>query len=492
MRGAGSMRIRAALAIASLCASTMVATAQPAPNAAVGVHPEVRGALALLDRWIEAHQVYEQLPGMSVGIVLDQTLMWHKGFGYANPETRQAADTSTLYSICSISKLFTSIALMQQRDAGRLQLDDPVAKHLDWFNIEQTYPDGEAVTVRGLLSHSSGLPRESLPAYWNPDYPFPSRDALIQALARQRTLYPAGRYFQYSNLALTLAGEIAAARARKPYAELVDEAILKPLGLTNTRPYLPRAAHGKAMAIGYGARDRAGNRAPQPPFDTAGIAPAAGFTSNITDLAKFAAWQFRLLHQGGTEVLSASTLREMQRVHWVDPDWKTTWGLGFAVQKVGDDTMVSHGGACPGYSTAFTMMPKHKLAVIVLINASGTEPEKVVSNVYKVLGPALQEASENGAPTDITDLSAYEGLYHNPPWSSEVAIVQQGGRLLIAELPSDDLTRGLIKLEHQQGDVFRRIREADDDLGEHWTFRRDAAGRVAHVAVHGIVMRRVE
>ncbi|MEQ8860480.1 MAG: serine hydrolase [Pseudomonadales bacterium] len=457
----------------------------------IAAHPQVRGALNLLDRWIEAHQIYERVPGISVGVVLNQDLIWHTGYGLANVAQRIPADADTVYSICSISKLFTSIAVMQQRDAGRLQLDDPVARHLDWFDVEQAHPDSGAITVRGLLTHSSGLPRESLPPYWNPDYPFPSRAAMIEALGRQRTLYPADRYFQYSNLALTLAGEVAAAVAGKPYAELVRDDILTPLGLSDTRTFLPTGLHGSAMALGYAALDRAGERALEPAFDTAGITPAAGFTSNVRDLARFAAWQFRLLDDGGTEVLRASTLREMQRVHWVDPDWKTTWGLGFAVRKLDDDTLVSHGGSCPGYTTAFTMVPKHRLAVIVLTNANGTAPGRIARAVYQALGPALKKARDDGAPADLPDLSAYEGLYQNPPWSSEVAMVQQGQHLLVADLPSDDLDEDLQKLARVGGDVFQRVRDDGDDPGETWTFSRDANGAVSGVAMHGVRMTRV-
>lgn len=472
-----------------LIALALTAAADTSP---VSAHPQVRGALALLDRWIDAHQAYQRIPGISVGVVLDQEMIWQRGYGYANVAERIPADADTLYSICSISKLFTSIAVMQQRDAGRLRLDDPVAEHLEYFDLEQRFADSGPITVRSLLTHSSGLPRESVPAYWNPDYPFPSREALLEALAEQETLYPASRYFQYSNLALTLAGEIAAAAAGRPYADLIEADILDPLGLDDTRTYLPRELHGSAMAIGYGALNRAGERRAEPPFDTAGITPAAGFTSNLTDLAAFASWQFRLLQDGGDDVLRASTLREMQRVHWVDPNWELTWGLGFAVTRVEDQTMVSHGGSCPGYTTAFTLMPEQRLGVIVLTNANGGRgPRAVVENAYKVLGPALQKAGNGEAPADTPDFSDFEGLYHNPPWSSEVAIVQQGQQLLVANLPSRDVTEDLTRLNQEQGDVFHREREDGEDPGERWTFRRGADGAVTGVAMHGVVMTRV-
>jgi hypothetical protein len=80
---------------------------------------------------------------------------------------------------------------------------------------------------------------------------------------------------------------------------------------------------GDALAAGYSGIHRSGTREPVEPFFTRGITAAVGFTSSVNDLAKFISWQFRLLEEGGDEVLNANTLRGMQRVHWVDPDWNS-------------------------------------------------------------------------------------------------------------------------------------------------------------------------
>ena len=85
-------------------------------------HPEVKGALRAIDAWLEGTQIYDRIPGISAGIVHDQELIWSKGYGYSNLEAKRPADADTLYSICSISKLFTSIGIMQLRDANKLTL----------------------------------------------------------------------------------------------------------------------------------------------------------------------------------------------------------------------------------------------------------------------------------------------------------------------------------------------------------------------------------
>ena len=90
----------------------------------------------------------------------------------------------------------------------------------------------------------------------------------------------------------------------------------------------------------------------------------------------FAAWQLGLLEKGGKDVIAASTLREMQHVHWMDPDWKTSWGLGFSVWRHDDTTFVGHGGSCPGYRTEVAIAPADDFGVAYLSNAiDGPTPD---------------------------------------------------------------------------------------------------------------------
>jgi len=86
----------------------------------------VRSALDLLAAWIEGQMAYSGLPGLSIGVVRDQALVWARGFGWASVERKVPATPATLYRIASITKLFTATAILQLRDAGKLALDDPL------------------------------------------------------------------------------------------------------------------------------------------------------------------------------------------------------------------------------------------------------------------------------------------------------------------------------------------------------------------------------
>ncbi len=454
-------------------------------------HPEVKGALGAIDAWVEGVRTYDRVPGMSVGIVQDQDLIWSKGYGYSNLETKRQADANTLYSICSISKLFTSIGIMQLRDANKLTLRDSVGEHLDWFNITQVHDGSGPITIESLLTHSSGLPRESDFPYWNgPDFPFPTRQQMIDKLQVQNTLYPAQHYYQYSNLALSLAGEIVQERSGQDYQDYIKANILDPLDLTNTRTYYPEEMRGEELAIGYTGIHRSGTRTPVNPFFTRGITAAAGFTSTVNDLAKFASWQFRLLEKGGEEVLNANTLREMHRVHWVDVDWETTRGIGFGVQRVEDMTVIGHGGGCPGYITRFSMIAKDKIAAVVLTNAGDGPAGNVAQNLLDIISVALKEA-KTPPDDDIPDFSMYEGDYEAPPWGGEVAIRQWGNQLVVIDIPSDDLGEAMTKLKHDSGHTFVRLTD-DDEPREPWVFEIDDDGNAERIFRHSIYLNRID
>jgi len=462
-------------------------------------HPRVTEAIFLIETWLDAQRAYQRIPGLSAAVVRDQELVWSGGFGLADLERKAAATPTTLYSICSISKLFTSLGVLQLRDAGKLRLDDPVGKHLPWFNIKRQFQGAPEITIEGLLTHASGLPREADYPYWTGPFTFPTREHVMERLSKQETLYPAESDFQYSNLGLTLAGEVVAAASGQPYEAYVRSHILDPLGLSDTHPQMPESERGRRLATGYGPWKREGERRPLPFFQARGIGPAAGYASTARDLASFASWQFKLLGPGraegtgglggnggtgGVEVLSANTLREMQRVHFVDTDFETTWGLGFAVWRSEGKTFVGHGGSCPGYRTELLLKPDEKIATVVMANAIDANAGGLAQRVYEIVSPALKAAHDT-TPPKLADpaLARYVGTY-DAEWGGERQVLIWEGQLAVLDLPSDNPIRALTKLRQAGEHSFRRV-GPDDSLGEAWTFEMGPDGRPARLWVHG-------
>jgi len=479
-----------------LVLSVLLANAPLARAQSVADHPRVREAAGLIEVWLDAQRAYESIPGISAAVVHEQEVIWTGASGYADPEAGTPATAGTAYSVCSISKLFTAIGVMQLRDAGQLRLDDRLSVLLPWFDIQDTYANSPPVTVQGLLTHSSGLPRESDHSYWITPFDFPTRDQVVERLGEQEMLYRSDRYYQYSNLGLTLAGEVVAEVSGTPFSEYMRSNILDPIGMSSTWPDIGEYPFPDRLAVGYGSTRRDGSRNRMPPLTVKGIAPAAGFASTVEDMARFASWQFGILDSGGDVVLGGNTLREMQRVHWMDPDWKTSRGLGFGVYRNRDVTYVGHSGLCPGFESTIQLLPRERLAAVVMTNAIGLSPSALAIEMLRLIKPAVVQAiadrdttSEGSTagkrpPEELPpEFRRFVGSYDEEPWGGESAVVPWKGGLAILWLPTmnplDDLTR----LEHVEGSTFRRIRD-DGEPGETYVFVDDGNGRVTGLRYH--------
>lgn len=465
---------------ATLLASVLLASF-PVPAQAQSTMPSVESqanpeALRLVGVWLDSEEAYRQIPALSVAIVQGDKTVLSTGYGALDAARRVPATGRTLYPICSISKLFASVALMQLWEAGRVRLDDTVTTYLPWAKLAPVGQDSVPITLRAMLSHSAGLPRDFDVPYWTgPDFSFPSEEQLKTTLSQISPPWPASRWLEYGNVGPTLIGYTVSAISGQSYEDYVRAHILEPLGMTDTYPSMPMSLYGKRLAVGWGAITREGKRELLAPFDARGLSPVVGYTSTAEDLSRFATWQFRLLRTGTTEVLKPSTLREMQRVQFLDPDWKDSWGLGFEVARRDNQTYVGHDGSCPGYNTALSLRPATETAVSLLFDGM----ENAVSHaaaVFDILDKRKNSDSTRPPSAEGVDLEAFTGRYSGQPWKSEVVIVPWAGGLALLRLPSSAPAGDLVILKAKGGDVFRRLRD-DGSESEEVRFERDRSGK---------------
>jgi CubicO group peptidase (beta-lactamase class C family) len=372
---------------------------------------------------------------------------------------------------------------MQLRDAGKLQLDDPVSKHLSWFKITNAHPEGPVITIRHLLTHTSGLPREAVGVNWS-DLKFPRREEMIRLIEQQETLFPAETEWKYSNLALSLAGEIVATISGEPWPQYITNHILKPLGMRSTNP-LPGAAM-PGLAVGYGRRAPGVARATEPFVDIEAEQPAGNLASNVEDLAKFASLQLRDGQARGSQILKGSSLREMHRIQWLRPDWRSGWGLGFSVRRVNDQVRVGHGGSLPGHRTQIEIAPANKLAVIVLTNANDGEPFRYVDQAFTILNPAIGRATTVASKTPVPD-PAWEKYVGTYTWKhSDVQIMVLNGELIMIEPESDNPWESRMILKPAGLHAFRPVSQpsytGSGAIGELVTFEVDVQGNAKRLS----------
>ena len=398
-------------------------------------HPDVAGNINLLEIWLQARIAYEGLPGTAVGIVHDQDLVYAAGFGHADVESKTQMTANSIFRIASHSKLFTAISVMQLRDAGKLQLDDPITDYLPWFNIQNRHTSSRPVTIRHLLTHTSGLPREAGSGYWL-DFDFPTMEQVRERLPDQETIFPTETRWKYSNLALALAGEIVAVISGQSFSDYVQANIFNPLEMASSSAEFPEE-HRDRLVTPYTRRLPKRDREPLPFVDAVGLAAATGLSSTVTDMARFISWQFRLLQSDDTEVLAANTLREMQRPHWVQPDWKSGWGIGFAIEHRDDRDLIGHGGGYPGNLTSTRISPKEKVGVIVFTNSADSAPAEISDRIFEWIAPAIVRAAkgESGEQPDPA-WANYEGTYRNLWGDSHVLNLDDSLTMISPTLPN--------------------------------------------------------
>ncbi len=446
-----------------------------------------RAAEALIDTRLAK----EAVPGAAIGVVHDQTLIWSHQFGVESLETRAPVTDDTLFSICSVSKLFTGIAAMKLAESGRLSLDAPVSSYLGGASLSDTTGAEEPVTVRNILTHVSGLPREGVADYWG-DNTFPDADGLIATITGQSQLYRPYDYWQYSNLGMSMLGAAVASASGAAWADYVRDTILAPLGMTATTTDMPFERVGAGFARGYYVRSGDGTRKPVEPHAFRAFAPAAGIASSVNDMAKFASWNFRLRENGGEEILKATTLREMQRVHWVGAEFdEPAWGLAYGTYRFGDKTLWGHGGYCPGARTEFVMRMPARIGIVMMLTANDVSPQPIVRNIYALTEGAIAavhgadaDKDDTPAPQDAkADLSAYEGYYavENYPWDTYIGLDTDG--LFSLSLFDTDAVENMETFVPEDGDTFRRKRK-DGTLAEAVVFERDESGRVVSFVQH--------
>jgi CubicO group peptidase (beta-lactamase class C family) len=308
-----------------------------------------------LERSLRARQAELRLPSIAAAVVRAGEVIWSSAVGLADCEQEVVATPATQYRIGSITKTFTASAVLQLRDAGRLDLDDRLEQHLP--GIANGSP-----TLRRLLAHLSGLQREAGEMFVTGESPTIAE--LIEAMAAYELVLPAARAHHYSNLGYALLGEVVARESGLPYTDYVDERLIAPLGLTRTTWY-----DQEPSALGYLVDEFAGTAIREAHSDMAGVAAMGQLWSTVDDLCRWATF----LAEGRDGVLDAATLEEMwaPQVMMNPDDWTVGWGLGPMLVNHDGRIFGGHGGGMPGFLAGVYVDRVSMIGAAVLTN-SGT------------------------------------------------------------------------------------------------------------------------
>ncbi|GAA4713619.1 serine hydrolase domain-containing protein [Phytohabitans rumicis] len=276
-------------------------------------------------------QVDARVPALSVALHRADRPLWQLHVG---------ADSDSQFRIGSVTKTFTAVLVMQARDDGLLDLDDPLGRHLD-------VPAHGELTVRRLLSHTSGIQREPYGDVWD-TLQAPDTERLIAELVRAERVLPPARRYHYSNLGLSLLGHAVGRLRGGTWAEVVEDRILRPLGLSGTT-----VERTERAVTGYLVEAYSDHARPEPWTDTGAIAPAGQLWSTAADMARWAAFLSdpAALDPAGA-VLAPASLDEMRWPLTTTDEtlWTAGFGLALILVPQGERVMhVGHDGAMPGF-----------------------------------------------------------------------------------------------------------------------------------------------
>jgi D-alanyl-D-alanine carboxypeptidase len=434
----------------------------------------------------------KRLPGAAVGVIHGDELAWSAGIGFADTASRRAPDTSTLYRIASITKTFTAAAIAQLRDAGRLDLDDPITVHLPELRGGTGSPGSvEAVTIRRALSHESGLMSEPP----GTDWAVPRYEGLAErSLARVNeigTHIPPNTQWKYSNLAYQLLGEIVARVSATPYVEYVRSEILEPLGMASTAfEPLPDALVAR-RATGYGPRWFSDELEIAPAMP--GVWAEGGLWSCVDDLARWVSFQFRVDAgpRVGSQILAGSTLREMHRPRYlVDEAWTEAWAIGWYAVRRDDVIWVQHSGGLPGFITNVCFDGKERVGAIALLNGVD-DAEKLAMDLAEIARTAILEAAPpiEVPPTTPDAYRALLGMYVSINGGEVIRLEWRDGKLIFIS-PDDPAWRPTLSATDDL-DVFS-VDPGFRPSGEPATFTRTAEGRVRTLFLGGETWSRLD
>ncbi len=435
---------------------------------------KVRGSEATLDRIVEETMAATGVPGVQVGVVHDGQVVFAKGYGVAEAGTDRPVTPETVFQLASVSKPIGATAVAAVVGRGDLAWDQPVVTELPDFQLSSEYVT-QNVTVADLYSHRSGLPGDT---GGNDLETIGYDQASIIPRLRELPLAPFRATYSYSNFGLTVGGLAAAAAYGAPFAQMAQEVLFGPAGMTSTSFSHDEFAQRTDTARLHVLRDGVFTTGFERNADAQ--APAGGASSNVVDLNRWMLLQLAGGELDGQQIVDAEALAETKRSHInQDPAAEvdrpiTGYGLGWNLnQSIVEPSLVewSHSGAFTvGTGTAHSMYPELDLGVVVLTNAQPTgaaeaiiatyvdtllhgEPSADWTSLYggsfsPLLSPPPLERP--AAPVPARDASAYVGTYANAYFGD--VVVRSGAEGLEMVMGPGGAT--VFRLEPYDGDQF--------------------------------------
>ena len=369
-----------------------------------------------VDDYVKSQMERQHIPGISIVVIKDQKIIKSAGYGLANVELNVAATPETVYKIGSVSKQFIATGILLLIQDGKISLDDNVSKFL-----EGTPDAWKPITIRHLLTHTSGIVREA-PGF-DPLKIQNDADVIKTAYSLPLRFTP-GEKYEYCNVGYFTLAEIISKVSGKPWGDFLHERVFAPLGMNSTRPTnMTELVTNRAN--GYIWR----NGKLQNASIYFAVRPSGAFLSSVLDLAKWDA----ALDSGN--ILKQSTLDQAWTPVKLNGGTTFPYGFGWQLDPVAGHKLVNHGGSLPGFRAQLARFVEDKLTVVVLTNGDNANAAGIAINIANFYIPGLIP-ERKVAKVDPKIFDAYVGQYQPDP-SAILSITRDGDKLMIQQGEGD-------------------------------------------------------
>lgn len=392
----------------------------------ISIKKIIKESQHLIENWLDYYVYKEEIPGLTVGLFVEDETLIKREFGYSDLKSREKLDENHLFRIASHSKLFTATAIMILYNRDLISLDNRVIDLLPWFN-SLSEPNRKNIRIRHLMSHASGITRDGEYGQWFTNN-FPDEEEFIKEFQKDISFFSTNQQLKYSNFAVTLLGLIIEKVSGSSYSDFIQKEIFDKLGMINSvvdvnESNIKMHCSGHTMKFPKESRDK---------FDhipAKVMSPATGLSSNVEDLIKF--YRAHLL---GNDILFPDHIkREMQTVKSISDDSIVRFGLGFRMNKMGKSLILGHGGGYPGFITFSGMIQDKKMIIVILTNAIDTEPSMIALGLLNLIDKFIQSKAE--LFDDIKDKPDYSHVtgFYSSVW--HVGLYSQIGNRLVSIAP---------------------------------------------------------
>ncbi|MDE9367131.1 serine hydrolase [Luteipulveratus sp. YIM 133132] len=365
-------------------------------------------ATPYLDARLAKEQQQQRLPSIAAALVRGGQVVWSGAAGTVDARADgPAATPETQYRIGSITKSVVAVGVLRLVADGRVAVTDPIRRHLP--ELDETL---DGVSVLQLLTQSAGLHAETTGPWWERSPGITWEDLLPSV----RPAHDPGRRFHYSNVGYAVLGRLIEVERGRPWFEVLQEEVLRPLGMTRTS-YDAVAPSAPGLAV-HPLTDLVHT---EPAHDAGAMAPAGQLWSTVGDLARFATF----LQAGDTDVLPEELRRAMQVpttvVDTPGQSWTRAYGIGLDVYNRDGTRFVGHGGSMPGFQAGVRVDPETGDGVTLLTNSTGGPGAAVAWDLLELLEQHdPRRVTAWHTETDATDVAHVVGGWHWGPRRMEL------------------------------------------------------------------------